>query len=132
MEAGDDAERRVVGLLAAGQHADLGAEDLLGAVDEVHAVLGLAGGRRRDDVELLGAGLIRQRAEAAEFLDGALHGLGVELARRDDAAAEAGQHLLVEQHRRRARYPLIDDQTDRVRPDVDDGQRPAILEPALR
>ena len=52
--------------------------------------------------------------------------------RRDDAAAKTGQHLLVEQHGRRAGDALIDDQADGVRADVDDGQRPAVLEPALR
>ena len=105
MEAGDDAERRVIGLLAAAEHADLGAEDRFGAVDEVRAVLGLARRRGRDHVELLGAGLLRQRPEAAELLHRARHRLRIELAGGDDAAAEPGQHLFVEQNRRRARKP---------------------------
>src|SRR5690606_23103456 len=50
---------------------------------------------------------------------------------RDEAAAEAGEHLLVEEDRRRSGDALVDDQTDRVRPDVDNGQRPAVGQPAL-
>src|SRR3546814_3488355 len=37
------------------------------------------------------------------------------------AAAEPGGYLLVEDHRRRAPRPFIDDEADRVGPDVDDG-----------
>jgi len=48
-------------------------------MDEVHAVLGFAGGGGGDDVELFGAGLLGQGAEAAELLDGALDGFRVSL-----------------------------------------------------
>src|SRR5262249_19221662 len=81
---------------------------------------------------LLGAGLLGKRTEAAELVDGELHRLGIEPARRGNAAAEAGQHFLVEQDGRRARDPLIDDEADRVRSDINDGQGPPILQPALR
>ena len=46
-------------------------------------------------------------------------------------AAEAGQHLLVEDRRRRARQPLVDDEAHRVRADVDDRDRRPVVEPAL-
>ena len=124
----NDAERRIVGLLAAGQHADLGAENRLGPVDEIRAVLRLAGRGGRQHIHAAR----RRPGRTARGSGGtppsrASTRLGIELAGRDDAAAEAGQHLFVEQHGRRARQPLIDDETDRVRPDVDDRQRSAVL-----
>src|SRR5690606_29109598 len=76
--------------------------------------------------------LLGKRAEAAEFLKGTARALRVEFARRDDAAAEACEHLLVEQHRRRPCDPLIDHETDRVGADIDDGYGTPVLQPALR
>ena len=47
----------------------------------------------------------------------------VQPAGRVDAAAEAAQHLLVEQRQRRARRPLEDDEAHRVGADIDDARR---------
>ena len=76
---------------------------------------------------------VGQRDEAADGGQRRGDRLGVEPAARGDAAAEAAQLLLVEERRRRAAEPLVDDEADRVRADVDDGDRPAAVgEPAGR
>ena len=46
-----------------------------------------------------------------------------ELAGRGDRAAEAAQHLLVEQRRRAAHGALVDDEAHGIRADVDDADR---------
>ena len=71
--------------------------------------------------------LRRQRAEAADRRQRRGDRLGLEPAARRQAAGEAAELLLVEQRRRRARQPLVDDETDRVRADVDDGDRAAAV-----
>ena len=71
----------------------------------------------------------RKRFSArSAFLDGVLgqQAGGLHLA------AEAAELFLVEDRRRRARQPLIDDEADRVGADVDDRDRRPVIEPALR
>ena len=58
VEARHDAERRIIGLLAAGEHANPGFKDLLGTVNEIRSVLRLAGGGRGEHVKLFRAGLL--------------------------------------------------------------------------
>ena len=41
-----------------------------------------------------------------------------------EPAAEAAEHLLVEQQQRRARQAVEDDETDRIRSDIDDADAP--------
>jgi hypothetical protein len=47
----------------------------------------------------------------------------VEVPRPVEPGAEAGEHFLVEDGRRNTRRPGIDDESDRVRPDIDDRDR---------
>ena len=76
---------------------------------------------------------VGQRAEAADRGQRRGDRLGLEPAARREAAGEPAQLLLVEERRRRAAEPLVDDETDRVRADVDDGDRAAAVgEPAGR
>ena len=58
--------------------------------------------------------------------------VGGEQAGRLHLAAETGQHLLVEDRRRAAGQPLIDDEAHRVRADVDDRDRRPVIETTLR
>ena len=120
MNARHDAERGKLGLPLAGQHVDFLAEDAFGLRDEVGTVLGLARRRRGDDLDMRNAELIDQRAKAPERPQRPLHRVGRELAGRGERAAEAAQHLLVEQRRRRPAGILVDDEPDRVRADIDD------------
>ena len=72
-----------------------------------------------------------KRAEALERGERGVDGVRRQQAGRLHLAAEAGQHLFVEDRRRRARQPLVDDEADRVRADIDDGDRRPVVEPAL-
>ena len=131
MEAGNHAERGVVGLLAPAEHANVGPKDSFGPMYEIRPVDRLARRGGRDHIGLAGACLVRQSAKPPEFLDGARDALGIELPGRNDAASKAGQHLLVEENGRRPRDSLIDDKANGVRPDVDDRYRLTVLEPTL-
>ena len=71
----------------------------------------------------------RKRLQRAERL---LDRVGGEQALGLHLAAEAGQRLFVEERRRAAGHALVDDEADRVRADVDDRDRRAVVEPALR
>ena len=101
--------------------------------DEFGAVLRFADGGGGKDIELGHVHLARQRRKAAKR--------GACLLRRRprqclpdlrDASAEAGQDLLVEERRRRTGEALVDHETDGVRADVDDGDRAASRDAALR
>ncbi len=67
-------------------------------------------------------------AEAGQRRQRALHAVAAELAGAGDGAAEAAQHLLVEQRRRAAHRALVDDEAHRVRADVDDADRLELVE----
>ena len=106
------------------QHVDRNAGDRLDRRDEFRAVRRLARRRRREHMQFLDSDLVGERLEAADRGQRRGDRLRVEPAARRDAAREAAELLLVEERRRRARQPLIDDEPDRVRADVDDGDRP--------
>ena len=96
------------------------------------AVLRLADRRRGDDIELGHTHLARERGKTAKRGAGLLRRVGGEASRLRDAGAEAGEDLFVEERRRRAGETLVDDETDGIRPDVDDGDRAASGDAALR
>ena len=103
----------------------------VGLVDEGAAVARIAaggGGDRPDPAHMQG---VAQRAEALERVERGVDGVRRQQAGRLHLAAEAGQHLFVEDRRRRARQPFVDDEADRVRADIDDGDRRPVVEPAL-
>src|ERR1700760_80528 len=49
-----------------------------------------------------------------------------------ESTSRPGHDLLVEKRRQAAGQPLIDDEADRVRPDIDDRHRRAVVDTALR
>ena len=74
----------------------------------------------------------RKRAKAHQRGERLVDGVLGEQAGREHLAAEAGEHLFVEDRRQAARQPLVDDEADRVRADVDDRDRRAVVDAALR
>ena len=88
--------------------------------EQFGAVGSIARGGGGDGAHRVAAHLACQRGEAGERGRGGGHRLGIDRAGLGEAAPQPGQHLLVEQDRRQTRWPLIDDQSDRVRADVDD------------
>ena len=132
IHAGHDAEGRQRRLAPAGQHLDVLAADALGRVDEIRTVLGVAARSGRDAPQPLHAGVVAERAEPEQRFERLLDRIGREQAGRLHLSAEAGENLLVEDRGRRARQPLVDDEANRVRSDVDDGDRGTVVEAALR
>ena len=65
-----------------------------------------------------------QAHEAAEVDHGRFDALLVQPAVAAEPAAEAAEHLLVEQQQRGARQAVEDDETDRIRSDIDDADAP--------
>ena len=131
VNAGDDAERGQVRLARARQHLDRGAADALGLRDEGAAVLGVAAGGGGDRPHPAHVQHVAERAEALERGERDLDRLRRQQPGGLHLAAEAGQHLFVEDRRRRARQPLVDDEPHRVGADVDDRDRRSVVEPAL-
>jgi hypothetical protein len=133
VDARDDAESGQARFLGTGEKLHLDAGDGLDRGDELAAVRGLARRRCRQHVERLDVHLRRQCAEATDRGQSGGDGFGLEPAARLEAARKPAQLLLVEERRRRARQPLVDDETDGIGADVDDGDRPAAIgEPARR
>ena len=127
VDAGDDAERGKLRLARPRQDLNLRAADALGLGDEVGTVPGVAAGGGRDGEDAPDLLDATERAEPAERRQrlgdrvlgqeaGALH-----------LAAEPAQRLLVEDGDEAARHRLIDDETNRVRTDVDDGDAGSAL-----
>ena len=90
-------------------------------------LLGVAaggGGDRVDAADLLDPA---QRAKAPQRRQRLGDGVGRQQAGALDLAAEPAQRLLVEDGDEAARHRLIDDETNRVRTDVDDGDAGSAL-----
>ncbi len=124
-DAGDDAESRQATLGGAVEDVDghAAAPGRLG--DELAPVARVAHGGGGDDVEPRHPDGTRERDETLQILERRADGVGIEPARPFEAAAEAAQHLLVEESERRTPEPIVDDEPKRVRPDVDDGNATA-------
>ena len=73
-----------------------------------------------------------ERAKAHQRRERLVDGVLGEQPGREHLAAEAGEHLFVEDRRQAAGQPLVDDEADRVRADVDDRHRRAVVDAALR
>ena len=85
------------------------------------AVAGFAhrrGGDRRQVIDLERAG---ERDKALEIGVGELDAVAIKPAGAGDAAAQPAHDLFVEQRQQRRAEPLEDDQAQRVRADIDDG-----------
>ena len=84
----------------------------------------LAGGGRGYGKDLDDADLLAERAEPPQCRQRPLDGVCRQVAGQRHAAPEPAQDLFVDDRRRRAPQPVIDHQTHRIRPDIDDGHRP--------
>jgi hypothetical protein len=132
VEAGHDAERGEHRLLLAGEHIDVLAADLRRRRDELRTVVGIAARGSRDAPQPPHTGRVAERAEPAQRIERLGNRVRGQQAGGLHLAAKSREHLFVEDRRRRAGQPLVDDETDRVRADVDDGDRMTVVEPALR
>jgi hypothetical protein len=74
---------------------------------------------------------VAQRTEAHQRGQRLVDGVLGKQAGGQHFAAEAGEHFIVENRRQAARQPLVDDEADRVRSDVDDGDRRSVVDAAL-
>ena len=131
VDAGDDAQRGKFCLAGARQDLNAGAADALGLGDEVGTVLGVAAGRGgdgEDASDLLDAAQRPESPERRQRLGNRVLG---QKARALHLAAEPAQRLLVEDGDEAARHRLIDDETNRVRTDVDDGDAGSALARSL-
>ena len=117
--AGQHAHGRQPRLLLPADDADGQAGAAADGIDEGGAVAGVAHGGGGDHVEPADTHALGQRGEAFQRGKPLDDAVGVQQARLLHAAAEAAQHLLVEQGERRTGQPVMDDETDRVGADVD-------------
>ncbi len=92
-------------------------------MDEIRSVRSIARGSGGEHVEGVGARLDGQRLEAMQRDNGAFDTVLIHAAGGINTLAEPAHDLLVEKDRRRAAQPLVDDEADRVRADIDDGDR---------
>ena len=127
-----DALGRVAGLVLARQDDDLAADRSFRRRDEIRPVLGLAGGGRRNGMNLAHIGLRGEPAKARQRGERTVDSLRVEPVGARQPLAETAEDLLVEEHRQRAAIAFVDDQANRVRPDIDDRDRLTVLQPSLR
>jgi hypothetical protein len=127
VHARDDAERRQLGLPRARQDLDGDAADALGLGDEVRSVGGVAAGGGGDRIDASDFLDPAQRAEAAKCRQRLVDRVGREQAGALDLTAEAAQRFLVEDRHEAARHRFIDDETNRVRADVDDRDARGVL-----
>ena len=131
VDAGHDAERGQFCLARPRQDFNGNAADAFGLGDEVGTVGGVAaggGGDRIDAADLLNPA---QRAKAPQRRQRLGDGIGRQQAGALNLAAEPAQRLFVEDGDEAARHRLIDDETNRVRADVDDGDAGSALARSL-
>ena len=108
------------------------AADALGLGDEGAAVARRRGRRRSRSPRACATCMVSHSARKRRSASSALSTASAASRPVDlHLAAEAGQHLLVEDRRRAARQPLVDDEAHRVRADVDDRDRRPVVEAAL-
>jgi len=132
VHAGNHAERGEIGLARAGQDLDVRADGRFGELDESRPVLGVAAGGCGDRERPLHPHGVAQCAKTLERSERVLHGVGGQQLGRLHLAAEAAQGLLVEDFSRTARQPLVDDEANGVRANIDHGDWRAVVEPSLR
>jgi hypothetical protein len=102
------------------QDAD-GQADLRHARYEVRAVTGLTYRSGRDAAYVGYVHVLAQAAEAGEGAQPPLHRRVADAPRGADVRAKTGQDFFIEQGEGNAARPSVDDQTDAVGADVDDG-----------
>ena len=117
--AGQHPHGGVFRLFLAGQDTDLQARLGGDALAELRAVPGFAHGRGGGDQGGVGANPLQHGGETAQGRHGHDHPLGRQLAGGRQVAAQTGQDLFVEHGPDRPTFQPVENQTDRVGPDVD-------------
>ena len=92
-------------------------------VDEIGGIAGLTHRSSRDDPQAGHLHGVGERAKPRQRSDGGVHGVLAELAIGGEPPPQPGHHLFIEQRRRNAGQPLIDDETHRIGPNVDNGDK---------
>ncbi len=118
--ASQHAKRREPSLFRTRKNTHADGEALLDVVDEFGAVLGIAHRCRCQHIDARRAGGAGQRDEALQIGLGERDTLGAQPIGLLETAAEAAHDLLVEQRPRRAARPVIDNEAERIRTDIDD------------
>ena len=116
-----DPEGGVAGLFGPREHPQAQPGLHLHARQEFRAIGGLPHGGRGDGEDVGAVPAAQGRAEAAKGGQGGLDPLRGEAAGRRQVAAEPGERLFVEDGPDRPALQAIDDETNGVGPDVDDG-----------
>ena len=119
--AGEDSKGREMCLLRPGQHPDLQAGFAGDATAEVRPVGGLAHGRGGGDKCAGGTNPLDDGRKPLQRRQRCGNPVLGKSAGRRQIAAEAGQHLLVEHGPDGPALQAVQDQSNRVRPDVDNG-----------
>ena len=119
----DDAMGGQFRLAPARQQFDGRADGFLRLGQKFRAILGVACGGGRQHAHVGNAHGVAQHAKAAQGHQRLFDAVLRQTPRRDDAASQTAQDLLVEDRRRRARQRLVGDETYGVGADVDDGDR---------
>ena len=125
VDPGDDAKRGKFCFARAGQDMNPGAADPLSRGDEVGAVGGVAAGRGGDSVDATDFLDAAQCVEAPQRGQRLGNRVRRQQAGRLHLAAEPAQRLLVEHGDQAARQRLVDDETHRVRANIDDSDAEA-------
>ena len=107
-------QRRKAGLFLAANNAHTKAAVTLDRRGEILPIAGLTHRRRGEGVDIRHPHGRRQRGEAAHAIMRLLGALGIEPARRIEAAAKAAENLFVEYWDRRPLGRVIDHQANRI------------------
>ena len=119
-DAREQAESGKTGFLGPAQHPDGDMEPAFDSGDERTAVLGLANRGRRERPDPADSHRPGETNEPRQRRHRAIPPVGVEPAGIGEAAGQGAMDLFVEQRGRQRGDPLVDDETNGVRPDVDD------------
>ncbi len=120
-----------MGLALARKDRDAGTANALGFGDERAAVARIAAGRRRDRPDAAHMQDIAQGAKAPEGIECRIDRVSRQQPGRLHLPSQPGQHLFIEDRRRRARQPFVNDEANRVRADIDDGNGRPVVETAF-
>ncbi len=120
VDAGNHAERRQFGLARARQDFDRHGADALCLGDEVGAVGGVAACGGGDRVDVADLHHPAQRVKTPQCRQGLGDGIRRQQAGGLNFAPESAKRLLVEDGNQAPRHQFIDDETNRIRTDVDD------------
>ena len=131
VNAGHDAECGQLCLARARQDLNRYAADAFGLGDEIGTVAGVAAGGGRDRIDAAYLLYPAERAKTPQRRERLCDGIGRQEAGALNLAAKPAQRFLVEDGDETSRHRLIDDETNRVRTDVDNGDAGSALSRTL-